>query len=883
MAALPHHSLGKASTWDDLAKIRPLAAGQSKKPHRVVSIYYHPNQVLQVKVLNDKKEYISAGGIKEILNDILRIEQCYTSFFGIFTGTLGYPQKLLLDSDKLPEDISQFIYKKISFNIREEGLPMIFDKHAEELIFFETLCNLVSNTIVPQPDLVTQQCIYQLIKTKNVTTFWRLLNHRSSCISIQSLVTCQKDLFRITTSLKDEIMVIKIGLDLKGIHFFDMKGETLIMTWPWTTITNFKIQTHHTQLFMFDIVVQDNDSTFLRTIIVQTSACEYLLSVAKYILNIHQMNPEISAGIKLNERSALSKYMPQFRAKHYTLKPYSLMDGYSKTYFRNYASEGYSREVTEEINATLSNHPNRAYIRPLEIYLPEKKNRLPQLKQEINVETYKIYYYSNLSVHVLNVEPHLSYTESYINVSVATEKGKKVKVAAVKSAIGDSLNLSKRSLKYFSLFANITSRRIDILEDEEDMPSNCIGLCFRTTVLTWRKENNIEQWNCLENDDKAASLVFWEVVAAHGALLNDAEFLLAKFIYKSSICHILYALGSIVDLYYSDDCRLLQKLVTSTNIQYNEGSRVILSLDEDRLHIWDNSSGKRIISFSWFYVIGIRMQKKPKLVLTYTFAKGHESGYNTLSVQTSGTPFLFHFSKKFSKNVDERLEIFCSPEQSADAGCRDSSSHNTDTPQTVMQEGDSEICREMIASLAYEVQCYAKQSEKDSIWRIIERIEKRVMEMPSLDTSANRKWWSENLFYKAKTLLGPNMNTPNNHIETECHSEHVTDSEITYYQPKRWNKMAKQCGTHLQLLIEPRTGFRSYASFTAQPQQIMDSSPPPHLSNLIETLEKICTNGKQFLNCFIPTIKRKEAAKNINTEGKSPVKALNLKFICPSR
>ena len=113
------------------------------------------------------------------------------------------------------------------------------------------------------------------------------------------------------------------------------------------------------------------------------------------------------------------------------------------------------------------------------------------------------------------------------------------------------------------------------------MPSSFLGLCFRTTITTWNKDKDSEQWKCLSNDEKDACLAFWEVAAAHGSLLKDSEDLLIKFIYQSSLCSLLCALGLIADLYYVDDCHLLNKIVTSTNIQYSEGSQVILQMKKD--------------------------------------------------------------------------------------------------------------------------------------------------------------------------------------------------------------------------------------------------------------------------------------------------------------
>ena len=198
------------------------------------------------------------------------------------------------------------------------------------------------------------------------------------------------------------------------------------MTWPWTTISNF-IQTHHTQLFMFDIVVREKESSFLRTIIIQTSYCEYLLSMAKYILKIHNIYPEVPAGVGL--RGASSQYVSQFKARHCSPKPYSLLDRQSKTLFRNYPSEGSLKQARKE------------------------KYRLPAFR-EVSITTYKVFYHSKLSVEKKSEsESDLSYTESYINVQVAAELGYP---RDIKLAVAKGFDLSKGSLKYFGLFTTDT-------------------------------------------------------------------------------------------------------------------------------------------------------------------------------------------------------------------------------------------------------------------------------------------------------------------------------------------------------------------------------------------------------------------------------------------
>ena len=861
----PRSTLSRPSTLEDLAKIRALPSCRPKKPHRIIAVYYYPNRVLHLKISYDKKDYMTAGGIKEVLNDLLRIEQCYTPFFGVFSGTLECPLKLLSDSDIIPEDTSQFSLKKLSFKIEEEGQTMIFHRSAEELLFLETLFQFASRSIVPHPDLVTQQCINKLIEDKNVTTFWRLLNNRSSCSSIQSLAICQKDIYKSASS--NEIVVIKIALDLKGIHFFDVDGEVLIMTWPWTTISNFKVQTHHTQLFMFDIVVREKESSFLRTIIIQTSSCEYLLSMAKYILKIHNIYPEVPAGVGL--RGASSQYVSQFKARHCSPKPYSLLDCQPKTLFRNYPNEGSLKQARKEICRNLTNYPNMAYSRPMAVYIPAEKYRLPAFR-EVSITTYKVFYYSKLSVEKKSEsESDLSYTESYINVQVATELGCPCRVRDIKLAVAKGLNLSKGSLKYFGLFTNIIGRRIDLLHDRDNMPASFLGLCFRTTILTWRKENHLEQWNYFTHDERAACLVFWEVVAGHGSLLRDAEQVLAKFIYRCSLCDLLYTLGSIVDLYCADDCKLQNTIVSSTNIRYDEGSQVILSLDEDRLHVWDYLTGKRIISFSWFYISGIKMQHDPKLTLTYTIVKGHESGYNALSVRTNGAPFLYCISKQFSKNIDNRLD------HTSEYLCADKSENGE---MTAEEQKGIEIpgsCKEMINSLVKEAECYAKQNEKESIWRLIERIEKRSREMPSFETIASKKKWSEDLYHRAAILISSHdiVESKDKEVINEFEVPDVSDSEGMYYCPQRWVNVNKK-SDHVCLLIEPHAGLRSFVSFFSLPEQPMDFPPPSHLSRLIEILSRISPdlNGKQFLNCFLPTLRTRvtlhcmPAKKRISTK-----------------
>lgn len=142
---------------------------------------------------------------------------------------------------------------------------------------------------------------------------------KSYCCNTVNVAICQMYLSRCAYNLTEDIMEIKVAMDLKGIHFFDITGEVHIITWLWSTITNMKVHRGPMMLVMFDILVQEIDYKFLRTIVIQTPFREYLFSVAECILMIHRIKPEVMRG------SSSFQYTQQFKTTENPNKPYSLL------------------------------------------------------------------------------------------------------------------------------------------------------------------------------------------------------------------------------------------------------------------------------------------------------------------------------------------------------------------------------------------------------------------------------------------------------------------------------------------------------------------------------------------------------------------------------
>ena len=168
-------------------------------------------------------------------------------------------------------------------------------------------------------------------------------------------------------------------------------------------------------------------------------------------------------------------------------------------------------------------------------------------------------------------------------------------------------------------------------------------------------------------------------------------------------------------------------------------------------------------------------------------------------------------------------------------------------------------CKVIIDSLVREAESYAKQNEEDSIWRLIEKIECKTKQLPTTNTLALRRKWSEELYHKAECFIC--YNNENNSSDREEINEFNEHSELEneeIYYSRRWTNVMKQSGQHTTLVIEPRSGLHSYASFVAHPQQPIDISPPPHPNSLISLLSQFSPslNGKHFLNCFILTAKK---------------------------
>ena len=616
---------------------------------RLIRVDFYPKCLNCVIDMSEKHHKVTAGQIKERVMELLDMDGCNSVYFGLFSGTRYNPVFLYSDEEELPECTSQYVFRRLSFKMNEQGSLSRHDKRAEELISTEVMGQYASNTILPLPDADTRHVLNLHIERGSVDEFWKTLNSYSRCTVIEGIATCQIHLTKQVASLTEGVIATKIGLDLGGMYIFDVEGEMMIWSCPWTTVTNIRMHCRPTMLFMFDIVVQEKGTRFLRTIIIQNSSCEYLFSLAKHIFEIHELHPEVHEGIEMAKKGVPlpPKYHPQFQVRENIHQPYTLLKCIDKMPFKMYAHEGLSSVVLKDIEDRKAYYLRKSYPWPYGVYVPNQHISLPKL-QQVELKFYQVYYYSHWTARNCC---NFDHKVNFINVQVPSKSGIPVLVRDIKLAIGKSLHLDSGSLKYFALYlTNKLGQRIEMLQNSDIMPTDYEGLSFQVLIFNWSKEADEVQWNTLMGDETAANLVFWEIVAGHGGMIRDAETIWLKLVHDRSICKLLYALGAITDLYTVGNCILWRNLSHSvTKKKYGKNSCVIASTDAHGLHIWDPQSGCRIVSWRWHQILGLKRLNVPVSMLEFYIAN-KSSIFTRISFQTESAPFLYSITKVILNN-----------------------------------------------------------------------------------------------------------------------------------------------------------------------------------------------------------------------------------------
>ena len=614
-----------------------------KKPNRIIGVNIFPVNFFYLAIpLAENEDRVYVGKVKDIIASTLNIAATHSHFFGLFSGTLDQPIKLYVDDELLPEDVSHFSFMRLHFLFFRDEDRLQQDRPAEEIVFHEMIKQYIDYLVLPIP---LGEIFYELkcmIRSKDVTGFWTTMNKHSRCVDSQGITIWQQG------CLTDQgFSPLRVALDLSGMHFFCEDGRTLIMSWPWTTVTNIRIHTRPTMVFKFDILVKKNDDYYLRTIGVQTPSCEYILSVAQCILGVHKES--ISSG-----NSKLSLYEKHFQALEVKTKPYDLFIHPEMPLFVNCIKEKDIDGRKCELQVSLS---NIAYAKPSGFYTARNIKEIPYPFEAV-VHSYNVYYFSRKSVNPSNCNPN--HMEDYITVKVIARPGDAVEAEAILLAAGRCLGLSNDSLDFFTVYTMKDGCRVRLLCNEDFVKPDDLNLCIRTLVFFWSKKLHNEQWEVLSRDERASQLLFWEVVAAHGNSIRDADLILNKFTHISRLLEVTFALGSIADVHSASDCVLVNKLTNIPNDGYLPGKKVILSLDAEGVHFWDHNNGQGILSWTWPEVSGLHKNMEPEASLTFRiYVTARKSkDYRNVEVATCSVSYLYSMSKLYLANFMHRQEFF---------------------------------------------------------------------------------------------------------------------------------------------------------------------------------------------------------------------------------
>jgi len=623
----------------------------SLSTRKAIRVDFYPQSLHGDFVVSSKSHRITAGQLKDKAMELIGIEKCNHVYFGLFSGTRYNPICLYNDNEELPSYISQYVLRWIAFKMSEEGTMLRHDKHAEEMVCIELMDLYFNDAILPSPDYSIRQLLNLYIENEAVGDFWRTLNSHSRCASIEGFATCQVHTGKQVTSLREGIVAVKIGIDLHGFYLFDMEGETVVMSFPWTTVTNIRVYIQPTKLFMFDIVVLESTARFLRTIVVQTPWCEYLFSLAKYVFSTHETQPERHKNTALAPKVMQQLYMQQFKMKASENQPYALLNCGEIMPFKMYAHEGMSSTVAEDIRHQRAYYLRKSYPWPHGMYSPRRSSSVSHLN-DMKTSFFKVYHYSHWSA---NAGPEFSHSTNSVNVQVVHPHRSPLRVKDVKLATGKCLHLNPSSLKYFGLFQmNESGQRVELLQNSDRMPMQYKSLSFQVLHFNWLSEEDSSEFcRALACDEMAMNFIFWEVVAGHGRWIRNPSLLWSHFIRSRNVCHLLYALAEIADIYSVGNCILRHNLPQlEAAKKYGKKSQVITSMDIHGVHFWDSKSGTRIISWAWRHVLGLKKVIAPvPYISLYIEDNLKEKGYRCVSFQTESAGFLYSVSKILVENV----------------------------------------------------------------------------------------------------------------------------------------------------------------------------------------------------------------------------------------
>ena len=610
-------------------RYKPKQRGKILKRPRTIIVHLHNEKLIQLTFhfkAGEMTPVLRAQLVKDCLAKILEISPQIMDLFGVFSNTTNCPMKLLHNASLLPEEHSHFALQVLDFNwngnqdIGGMGLELIASE----------IRNHVRNDRILPPLSKEQRKILNEAENVDFSSISEILKMHSCIVSNEAFAQPFPSLLSAEPASK---MDIKLALDMKGIHFFDVTGKQLIMTFPWATISQVKSQMEPTCLFMFDIVVFDGIQ-FLRSIVVQTPHCEYLASVAESILILHCEKPEV-AGI--------FEYPGKFCQKEPEYRPYSPVDGKDTVSFKECIVNGSSHEI-RRIYSLSQCISNRAYESPFFMYEPERSEipfQLEGKRYNIHFRTFQVIYYSkNTYRREVNDTPLQKIDPDMIFLTVPVSDDRSIRAKEVKMAVTRTLQLQKESTDLFGLclHRSSTNTSLYLFSDDDAIPDGYYELVFRSLVFNWSELVDPVQWACIREDENATKLLFWEVMCAHGQLMNEVDKIFDMLTESCTLHDFVREMGAVADL-HSVSCTL-KKVPECISELVRVEDRAILSMDAGWLHLWRYYTGQRISSWNWNSISTIRRETtlnervKFEIFVPNKSGKYNHQRYQTLSVET---------------------------------------------------------------------------------------------------------------------------------------------------------------------------------------------------------------------------------------------------------
>lgn len=133
---------------------------------------------------------------------------CSLCLFGLYSGILGRSVKLYSDCDILPEDITDFTFKRAIFmNFDTLNGILSQDPYARQLIHKEILADFKFNLLVP-----SNYYIRRTLEKLSSGDCFSYFKDYPFCYNTGDIGTCHCDLLKRATSLDEDIIPIWVAL-----------------------------------------------------------------------------------------------------------------------------------------------------------------------------------------------------------------------------------------------------------------------------------------------------------------------------------------------------------------------------------------------------------------------------------------------------------------------------------------------------------------------------------------------------------------------------------------------------------------------------------------------------------------------------------------------